>query len=294
MKRKRLVILVVILAVFFGLVLISIDTKRPAQAGKLKVAATFYPLYNFAREVGGDKVQVVNITPAGAEPHDYEPTPRQLVNVQNSGVFIYDGGAMEPWVGKFLPGYRHVAVRASQEIKLNGQDPHFWLDPVLAQQIVSNIQAGFTKVDPKDGAYFAGRAAAYNNRLVQLDADFKNGLRSCQTRTFVVSHQAFGYMARRYNLDMVAIAGISPDAEPSPAKLAEVSRLVKDEGIKYIFFERLVSPRLAQTIASETGAKTAVLDPIEGISQADQSKGKDYISAQRENLANLRTALACR
>jgi len=294
MKRKRLVILAVILAVFLGLVLISTNTKRPTPGSKLKVAATFYPLYDFARGVGGNRVQVTDITPAGAEPHDYEPTPRQLVDVQNSSVFIYDGGAMEPWVGKFLPGYRHVAVKAGRGIKLNGQDPHFWLDPVSAQKIVDNIQAGLAKADPKNKAYFAARAAAYNARLARLDADFKNGLQSCQIRTFVVSHEAFGYMAQRYNLDMVAIAGISPDAEPSAAKLAEVSRLVKGKGIKYIFFERLVSPRLAETIASETGAKTAVLDPIEGISQSDQSKGKDYINVQRENLASLRTALACR
>src|SRR5262249_49777522 len=144
------------------------------------------------------------------------------------------------------------------------QDPHFWLDPVLAQTVVNNIRDGLSKADPADKAYFAKNAADYNAKLVQLDHDFQTGLASCQTRTIVTSHAAFGYLGKRYNLDVHAIAGITPDEEPSAAKLAELSQLVRDQHIQYVFFESLVSPKLADTIAQETGAKTLVFDPIEG------------------------------
>jgi zinc transport system substrate-binding protein len=173
------------------------------------------------------------------------------------------------------------------------QDPHFWLDPILAKQMVGNILNGLVQFDPQNKEYFTANANVYLAQLDKLDQEFTQGLESCKTRTVVTSHEAFNYLAKRYNLNLVPIAGISPDEEPSPAKLAEISQLVKDQGVEYIFFETLVSTRLADTIASEAGAKTAVLDPIEGLTDEDQASGKNYLSVQRQNLANLRTALAC-
>jgi len=275
------------------------------QSQKLQAVTSFYPLYDFMKEVGGDKVQVTNITPADAEPHDYDPTPQQLVTAGKAGVFVYDGATLEPWVNKFLPDFKHTIVKASNGVSLqngldeNGQpaadiqDPHFWLDPVLAEQIIDNIRNGLAKADPTNASYFQGRANLYKSKLIELDHTFQDGLRSCQMRTFITSHAAFGYVAKRYNLEVVNIAGVTPDQEPSAAKLAELATLIRNKGITYVFFETLVSPRLAETIANETGAKTAVLDPIEGLSDEDQKQGKDYLSVQRENLANLRTALAC-
>lgn len=309
MKNKRTwragAAIAVVLLLTIGVVAL---VKKQADDSKtsISVVASYYPLYDFAKNVGGDKVTVTNITPAGSEPHDYEPSPQQLVAADKSDVFVYNGGTMEPWVDKFVPDYKHVSVKASSGVNLvdgadeetgepssDIKDPHFWLDPVLAQQIVNNIRDGLIKADAKDKDYFTDRAKEYNDKLAQLDQEYKTGLTSCESRSAITSHAAFGYLASRYNLDIVSIAGISPEEEPSAAKLAELTQLVKDKNINYVFFESLVSPKLAQTVAAETGAKTAVFDPIEGISDEDQKQGKDYLSVQRENLQNLRIALSC-
>jgi zinc transport system substrate-binding protein len=284
-----------------------------ADEGKLSVTASYYPLYDFARQVGGDKVTVVNMTPAGAEPHDYEPSPQALMGAQASTVFIYNGGLMEPWVDSFLSDYKHTVVKASEHITLEesheedghthadeddhahdaATDPHFWLDPVLAQQIVNNIRDGLTAADPDNQEYYAANASSYNQKLAELNTRFTDGLAHCTLHTAISSHGAFSYLAHRYGFTVASIAGIEPEDEPSPAKIAELTDMVRQTGIRYIFFESLVSPRLAETIASETGASTLIFDPIEGLSTADQAAGKDYIGVQYDNLDNLRKALEC-
>ncbi|HSW81626.1 MAG TPA: zinc ABC transporter substrate-binding protein [Candidatus Saccharimonas sp.] len=299
MKKKLLQLVTLVIAIAaLGIVIAVHQTATPQAGNKITVSASFYPLYEFAKQVGGDRVSVTNITPAGAEPHDFEPTPQTLLTTQNADLFIYNGGTMEPWVSKFLPDYKHVAVKASEHIALHqtteGNDPHFWLDPVLAQQIVNNIRDGLGKVQPASKDYFAKNAAAYNKQLAALDTQIKNGLRTCQTRTIVTSHDAFSYYAERYGLNAVAIAGMDPSEEPSAAKLAELSDLVKQQNVQYVFFESLVSPKLADTIAQETGTKTAVFDPLEGLTDDAQKAGKNYSSVQQDNLAALRTALGCR
>jgi zinc transport system substrate-binding protein len=296
MNRTRLALAIIVLLILAGaLVLFSTRTSMPNT--KMQVTATFYPLYEFARQVGGDKIDVTNATPAGAEPHDYEPTPKQLVAAQKAGVFIYNGASFEPWVEKFLPEYTGTRVAGSDGIALRAEgathDPHYWLDPVLAQKTVNTIRDGLGKADPGNATYYTQQAAEYNAKLAKLDTDIKHGLASCKKRTVVTSHDAFGYFAARYNVEVAPIAGLSPTEEPSAAKLAELSGLVKREGLTHIFFESLVSPRLAETLASETGAKTAVFDTIEGIPYEEQQQGKDYIHVQRENLRSLRQALAC-
>jgi len=306
MRPKKIIASIALLALIAGAVTFAIMQNPPASNNKgLRVAASFYPLYEFAKDVGGNKVSVTNITPAGAEPHDFEPSPKTLVDAGSSAVFIYNGGTMEPWVDGFLHDYRHTVVKSSRGIALQTagaennprqslQDPHFWLDPVLAETIVTNIRDGLSQADPADAAYFKQNAAAYVAKLRALDKAFKTGLDSCQTHTVITSHATFGYLGKRYNLDVHSIAGITPDEEPSAAKLAELSKLVTSQNIKYVFFESLVSPKLADTIAQETGAKTVVFDPIEGLSDEAQKQGQNYLSVQQQNLANLRHALACR
>jgi zinc transport system substrate-binding protein len=303
MKIKKIAQLsALVLVVGLGIAYAVHRNTKPVASGKISVVASFYPLYDFAQAVGGSHITVTNVTPAGAEPHDYEPAPRDLVIAQQAKVFIYDGGTLEPWVDKFLGDYRNVPVRASDHISLHtatieGQsgvkDPHFWLDPALAQTIVKNIERGLIQADPNHRSDYTTNANAYIAQLQQLDHDFKTGLSNCQQRQIISSHEAFGYLAERYNFSVTAIAGISPDEEPSAGKLAEIADLAKREHIKYIFFESLVSPRLADTIAQESGAKTLVFDPLEGLTQDAQKQGKNYVSVQRENLANLRIALAC-
>lgn len=294
MKKQLFLTSIVLAAVIGAFVWAANATKDTPATNKLQLAATYYPLYDFAKQVGGDKVAVTNITPAGTEPHDYDPSPKVLANASKASVFVYNGGDMEPWASKFLASYKHTAVKASEGIQLKaGQDPHFWLDPNLAQQIVANIRDGLVDADPANKAYYQQNATAYISKLKQLDADFAAALATCQQDTVISSHEAFSYVAGRYNFTAEPIAGISPEEEPAADRLAQLSDLVKQKGIQYIFFESLVSPRLADTIAQETGAKTLVFDPIEGLSNEDQKQGKDYLKVQRENIGNLRTALAC-
>jgi len=291
---KKIAATVLLVLVIAGSIAAITQTRSTDNGKKLKVAASYYPLYDFAKQVAGDKADIQNLTPVGTEPHDYEPSPSILISAERSDVFIYNGGHMEPWAQKFLADYDHTAVKASQGISLKaGQDPHFWLDPVLAQKIVDSIRDGLSKADPSNKAYYAQNAEDYNKKLATLDNAYRTGLASCQQHTVISSHEAFSYLADRYGFTVESIAGISPEEEPSISRLAMLSNLVKTSGIHYVFFESLVSPRLADTIAQETGAKTLVFDPIEGLSETDQKLGKNYIGIQYENLANLKKALAC-
>lgn len=295
MVRRILASICIVLLVGVGITFaVRRNDNSADSSAKLRVAASYYPLYEFARQVGKDKITATNMTPAGAEPHDYEPSARTLADARRAPVFIYNGGHMEPWTDGFLQGYQYTAVKAGAGVTLLvGRDPHFWLDPVLAERIVDNVRDGLSKADPANSAYYARNAEEYKKQLRVLDTDFRDGLGHCRLHTVISSHQAFSYLGRRYNVHIVPIAGLDPEAEPSAGKLAELSAIVKKEHIGYIFFESLVSPKLATTIASETGAKTIVFDPIEGLSSENQKQGKDYLSLQRDNLRNLRLALAC-
>lgn len=311
---KKIIATVVMLALVATAGVFAYQTTHKnshSQDGELKVAASYYPLYDFARQVGGDRVSVINMTPAGAEPHDYEPSPQELIVAHESSVFIYNGGLMEPWVDSFLSDYKQVAVKASDGITLleeenhddhahddhghsHGQaDPHFWLDPVIAQRIVDTIRDGLAAADPGSKDYYYANAKAYNQRLSELDQSFTEGLSNCTLDTAISSHGAFSYLAHRYDFTVEPIAGLEPDSEPSPARMAELTALAKRAGLRYVFFESLVSPRLAETIAREAGTMTLVFDPIEGLSAENQNKGKDYLSIQYDNLANLKKALEC-
>lgn len=305
MTKKIIFTLLISGLLLLGIVFALVQSKSfsaRTDTKQLSVIASYYPLYDFAKEVGGDKVSVTNITPAGAEPHDYEPSAKELAEAHDAKVFIYNGAHMEPWVNGFLSDYTHTAIKASQGVSLRDaedeghgvvQDPHFWLDPVLAEQIVNTIRDGFIKADPTNEKYYATNAEEYTQQLAKLNTSFASGLAHCTLDTVISSHEAFSYVAAQYNFKVASIAGIEPDQEPSAAKMAELTDLVRQKGIRYIFFESLVSPRLAETIAHETGAETLVFDPIEGVSAEDQAAGKDYLSIQYENLKNLRKALGC-
>lgn len=320
-NNKTLISIVLVIVLFIGLALFAFAINNNSKNNSnTNVSTTFYPLYDFTNNVGGKKINVNNITPAGAEPHDYEPTPQQLATANDGALFVYNGAGLEPWVDNFLKTYKNTVVSGSQNIELlksdhshdneqgeiphaeeeaashsdeQAYDPHYWLDPVLAIQTVNNIKDGLIKVDPTNTDYYTNNADTYIKKLESLNTDFENGLKTCQTRTVVTSHDYFQYMAKRYNLNIVSISGLSPDAEPSTQTLAEVTKAVKDNGIKYIFFESLASPKLSETIARETGAQTILFNPLEGLTDEEQKAGKDYISVQKENLANLRTALSC-
>ncbi len=276
----------------------------PAAPQKIAVVASFYPMYEFARQVGADRVTVRNLTPAGAEPHDYELTPREIIAVNEARVLIYNGAGLEPWVQKLLPQIpaRVVKVNATEGIPLSsvtsGQDrgpidPHVWLDPVLAQQQVDNILAGLVKADSDGKVVYEANAVTFKQRLAALHGRIQRTLAPCRKKVFVANHAAFGYFAARYGLTQIAVAGVAPEAEPSAAKVREILRLVRQHGLRVIYYETLASPRVAAAIAREVGARILVLNPIEGLTDEELKQGKDYLSVMEGNVRNLVQGLDC-
>jgi zinc transport system substrate-binding protein len=265
--------------------------------GKPEVVASFYPLQYVAQRIVGNHAQITNLTTPGAEPHDLELSPRQTASLSSAAVVLYEHG-LQPAVDEAIRNDtpQHV-VDAADVVKLraapegSGQDPHFWLDPTL----LAEVAQAFTKSISESDAQHAGDYQAANEKLQAdlsgLDGDFRAGLKDCRSRTLVVSHDAFGYLGRRYDLQVQPIAGLSPGAEPSPRHLAQLSDLIRTDDITTVFTERLASPKLADTLASDLGIKTAVLDPIEGLTSSDSTD--DYLSLMRDNLAAIEKAGGC-
>ena len=301
-----------------GLALAILAAGGPdGTEARVRVVTTVYPLFEFTREAAGDRAVVVAVVPPGVEPHDWEPSPRELIQTQQAGLFVYNGAGLEPWVDRILGELRRrgtVVVRAADHVPVidapvhrdearagglpragpDAPDPHLWLDPVRAQVVVQAIQAGLTRVDPAGAAAFARNAEAYRAKLAALDAAYATGLAQCARRDVVTPHAAFTYLARRYGLTQIAISGLSPEAEPSPGGLAALVRLARDRGVRHVFVEPLVSPKLAQTLAREIGAGTLTLDPIESLTADAQRAGQTYLTVMEANLRTLRTGLACR
>ena len=271
--------------------------EQPKSSGKINVVTSFYPLYEFSKRIGGEKADVSVLVPAGAEPHDWEPGPQDIVKVESAQIFVYNGVGLEPYVDKIITkteSQKLIVVDSSEGIELIKEggtpDPHIWLDPVLAKHQVDAIEKAFIKADPKNSDYYMANALALKQDLDSLDTNISKELAPAKKKVFITAHASFGYFAKRYGLTQIAIAGLSPDIEPSPAKIAEIVRLAQENKVKYIFFETLVSPKLSETIAKEAGAQTLVLNPIEGLSEAQIKQGENYFTIMRENLKNLKTA----
>lgn len=296
MSKQKIIISSVIVAMLVSMTLQFVE-NRPTDnndSGKLKVVTSFYPLYFFAKEIGGDHAQVMNITPAGIEPHDYEPSPRDIIRIANSRLLILNGGGLETWsekVKQIINSERTFVVVAGEGLFTRAVvDPHVWLSPLLAQAMVVKITNGFSKADPVNAAYYESNAKVLETKLGALNLEYQNGLSFCVNRNIVTSHAAFGHLAAAYNLTQVPIAGLSPDTEPSPRQIGDIVQLAKKNNVRYIFFESLTSPKLSETIAREIGSKTLVLNPIEGLTPGEISGGRDYFTEMRSNLTNLETA----
>jgi len=277
----------------------------PAEgSGQPEVVASFYPLQYVAERVVGDHAEVVNLTPPGVEPHDVELSPRQTAKVSSASVVFHQKG-LQPAVDQVIDNDRpDYVVDAAEVVDLHeadshedghqheGSDPHFWLDPTLLGKAAAAFTDTMSAADPDHATDFRANNARLQTDLEQLDGDFRTGLEECTTRTIVVSHDAFSYLGERYDLDVHAIAGLSPDAEPSAQRLGELADLIREDDITTVFTERLASPRLADTLASDLGVETAVLDPIEG--PTDEDADEDYLDLMRQNLTALQQAGGCR
>jgi zinc transport system substrate-binding protein len=255
---------------------------------RVSVAAAFYPLAYAAQEIGGDRVAVRNLTPPGAEPHDVELSARDVERIREADVVLYLGSGFQPNFERAVDGADGKKVDLLRGLDLisgdEGVDPHVWLDPLRYAEQARRIGDALDRPE---------QATRFVARLQKLDADFQRGLVRCDRRQIVTSHAAFDYLADRYRLEQIALTGVTPEAEPTARDLERIVREVERNGATTVFFETLVSPRLAETVAREAGAKTAVLNPLEGISQEELAEGRNYFSVMRENLATLRRALGC-
>ncbi|MDP2157315.1 MAG: metal ABC transporter substrate-binding protein [Nitrospirota bacterium] len=304
------------------------DSQNEGRSGRLIVVATLFPLYDFAKNIAGDRADVKLLLPPGAEPHSFEPKPADIVMLNRADIFIYTNKIMEPWAEdmlKGLQGNRLSVVDASSGVRFiegstdgaeggnqhqrskpgqkeehdqheaHGADPHIWLDFSNAQKMVDNIAGAFIAKDPSNSDLYTRNAEAYKARLEGLDKAYQKGLSNCRKKIFVNGgHYTFGYLANRYGLQYRAAYGFSPDAEPTARNLADISKTLRREGLDHLFFEELLSPRIAETIAKETGAALLKLHGAHNISKEEFNANRTFIELMEKNLDNLMIGLQCR
>ncbi len=322
------------------------------QTGKLSVVTTLYPLYEFAKEVGGDKIEVTLLLPPGAEAHTFEPRPSDIIKINKSQLFIYIGAGMEPWAEDIIQGienkklllldsskkvtlissheeeheheehpeetHEHEEVETHEhkletteetheheenleehleeehEYKHGEYDPHIWLDFSNDEKIVLAIAEELSKIDSNNKEFYYANANAYNLKLKELDANYSIALANCKHSEFISGgHNAFGYLAHKYNLESISAFGISPNSEPTPQSIKKIIDLTKEHKIKYIYFEKLINPKIAETIATEAKATTLVLNPAHNLQKEQFDLRVSFISLMQENLTSLKIGLEC-
>lgn len=318
------------LAIMPGSLLVGCSQETPGPRPavkttdeKIQVVTTIYPLAEFARLTGGERAAVTQLLPQGAEPHHWEPSPQEIKKLYQAQVVIYNGAGLEPWIERLLPALRERKIRlveAAQGLDLltfaeeekqgwtyyvNGSgsardvkehpegavDPHIWLDPELAGKIVSHITEEYIAADPAGKVDYLRNSQALQGRLEQLDQEYGAAVPNFRSREIVVSHAAFGYLARRYGLRQAPVLGVSPEQEPDAASLGRLVDYCRERDVRYIFYEPMVSPRIAETVAREVGAEILPLTPIGGLTKQDVERGHGYFESMQQNLVNLKKAL---
>jgi len=300
---------------------IGVSCTRKAEddrGGRLRVVTTIFPIYDFVRAVGGDAIDVQLLLPPGVESHSFEPRPEEVIRVGRSDLFIYTNAEMEPWGAKLLAsvqgtgaplpleagaGARYLAAASRPDgggdghhhESAAGRDPHIWLNIANAGIMVDNIAAGLASKAPASRELFMANAAAYKKRLDGLESSFRSGLADCRTREFIHGgHYAFAYLAESHNLTYLSAYGITADSEPSPRRMMDLVRKVREHRLKAIFFEELLAPGVAQTVANETGAELLKLHGIHNVTRQELESGVTYVGLMEQNLASLRKGLECR
>lgn len=278
--------------ILVGLVAVGCSTPTATSTSRLQIVTSFYPLQFIAEEVAGGLADVSGLTQPGTEPHDVELAPRQVASVGTADLVIYER-TFQPAVDEAVTqGGTDRALDTTTVVPLRDEDPHVWLDPTNMATIATAVADRLAEIDPANTDAYRQNAAELGSALQTLDQSFAERLAQCQRREFITTHAAFGYLARRYDLTEIGINGLSPESQPSPARIADVQRQATEHGVTTIFYETLVSPAVAESLAGDLGLATDVLDPIEGIT--DQSRGTDYLSVMESNLDALARANGCR
>ncbi len=311
MNRRVGAVLLVVAIPLLALVVVRSRTATP-PASRPVVVATIYPLAEFARRVGGARVEVRTLVPAGAEAHDFEPGPQDVAAIGRARLFIFNGAGFEPWVERLLPSLppQVGVIRATAGLPLivtsggtdegghrrgpAAPDPHAWLDPLLAAQMLETIQIALAATDPAGAQAYLRAADAFRRELAGLHERFSQGLAHCERRLLVTTHTAFAYLARRYGLEQIGLAGLVPEGDPTPGALARLAGKLRERDVRVVFIEHLPAPRAAVTLAREIGAGTMMLRTLEGLTREEIAAGGDYVKVMDENLRVLREGLGCR
>ncbi len=275
------------------MILVLTLTQSFAQE-KPDVVVSFFPLYDFTRNIGGDRIDLTSLIPFSVEPHDWEPGPRDMVKVSSADIFIYNGAGLEPWADDIIKSVRNKKLKVvdiSKSIRVTGEDPHIWLDPILVKSQLKVIKDTLIAHDPENRTYYDKNYNVYLKKIEELDREIRKTIARCKKKVFVTSHDAFSRFAERYGLTQVPVMGISPESEPSPRELAGIIETIKRYDVRYIFTEPFIPIKIAESISRETGVKILVLDPIEGLTEEEMKSGADYLSKMKKNLENLKIAL---
>ena len=310
MYSKKMSLLILIFLSFLLSCQQAKESKKEEQ--KLKVIATIFPIYDFARNIGGDKIKVTMLLPPGTDAHHYELKPKDIINVGKADIFLFTNFEMEQWAYKIINAAEKntnmLAIETgngavllplnaeggAQENHVSKFDPHIWLDMDNAQKMVDNIAAAFIKKDSRNSDYYLRNAHKYKLKLISLDQRYRTELTKCKMKTILhAGHWAFAYLAKRYNLKYIAAYNVLADAEPSPQKIVTLVQQVKTEKVPYIYYEDMINPRLAQMIAKETGAALLKLNNGHDESKASIERGESYISLMENNLTNLKKGMLC-
>jgi zinc transport system substrate-binding protein len=311
--QMKIIIVIASIFVIFGTSLLILNyrykaNKEVSDPNTITISASFYPLYYITQKITGGNGVVTNITPAGSEPHDYEPSTAQIRDIYESKLFLFNGAGLDPWAEKLQKNLDKTGVKtidmSSNLSILSGversdkgnRDPHIWLSPSMYKQQIEIIldQLVAITTNPADKNTYINNADLLLKDITKLETEFKTRLSNCDKKEIVTSHDFLQYLAKDYRFNVVSINGLSPDRESSSLELAETTNLIRDKKIKYIFTETLASPKIAQTVATETGAQNLILNPLEGLTKDEIDAGKDYISIQKENLESLTKGLECK
>jgi zinc transport system substrate-binding protein len=322
MKKKTFLPMIILCIATLIVTSCQKEQGRTVEPKKFTIVATLFPLYDFARHIAGDRARVVLLLPPGVETHSFEPKPGDMMKVNTANLFIYTGKYMEPWAGDILKSVDNknlLVIDASMGIALKeGQedhdhqavagkpeeghkdshgkyDPHIWLDFSNAQKMVDNILEGLVRQDPANKEFYTKNAAEYKTELQKLDGRFKNVLSGCEKNTFIHGgHFAFNYLASRYNLHYISAYEGSPNAEPTLKKIIALKKEIQKRNIRYVYYEELITPRIAEVLALETGARLLKLNGAHNISKDELEQGKTFVQLMEENLINLKVGLQCR
>lgn len=308
LRKARYTTLIMIAAMALVISGCGSSASSKLSTDKTNVVTSFYPLYYLASEIGGEYANVINLIPTGVEPHDWSPKSRDLDTAANAQLLLYNGAGLEGWIDDFLEGLPKdtqlmtgamsegitLLDASSEELHDHDDldvDPHTWVSPKSMLVMADNVKQMLIKADAAHEEQYRANYEKLVEQLKTLDAQYTRELAAVKQHDIIVSHQAFGYLARDYGLHEQSIMGLSPDSEPRAQDLLKLSKFVKENGVKYIFFEELVSSTLADTLASEADVETLVLNPVEGLTNDQQKNGDNYVTIMESNLQNLLKAL---